>query len=55
MAGREDRARNEMAVLKKVSQLHPNVVTLHDAFETVNNLYLIFDLTPVELCSIGYA
>lgn len=44
MAGREGMVRNEIAVLKKISQGHPNVLTLIDYFETTNNLYLVFDL-----------
>ncbi|KAK4053301.1 Calcium/calmodulin-dependent protein kinase type I [Microbotryomycetes sp. JL221] len=36
--------RNEIQVLKKVSQGHPNIVTLWDYFETANNLYLVTDL-----------
>lgn len=36
--------RNEIAVLKKVSQGHKNILTLVDYFETVNNLYLVTDL-----------
>ncbi|KAG8991447.1 hypothetical protein FRB94_005326 [Tulasnella sp. JGI-2019a] len=44
MEGREHMVRNEIAVLKKVSQGHSNIVTLHDYFETAHNLYLIFDL-----------
>lgn len=44
MEGREHMVRNEIAVLKKVSQGHRNIVTLHDYFETAHNLYLIFDL-----------
>jgi len=44
MEGREHMVRNEIAVLKKVSQGHPNIVTLHDYFETAHNLYLCFDL-----------
>ncbi|EAU84121.2 CAMK/CAMK1 protein kinase [Coprinopsis cinerea okayama7 len=36
--------RNEIAVLKKISSGHPNIVTLHDYFETAHNLYLVFDL-----------
>ena len=42
MEGREHMVRNEIAVLKKVSQGHANIVTLHDYFETSHNLYLIF-------------
>lgn len=44
MEGREHMVRNEIAVLKKVSSGHRNIVTLHDYFETAHNLYLVFDL-----------
>jgi serine/threonine protein kinase len=44
MAGREHMVRNEIAVLKKVSMGHRNVLTLVDYFETMNNLYLVTDL-----------
>ncbi|KAH9039959.1 kinase-like domain-containing protein [Lactarius hengduanensis] len=44
MEGREFMVRNEIAVLKRVSSGHKNIVTLHDYFETSNNLYLCFDL-----------
>jgi len=44
MEGREYMVRNEIAVLKKISSGHPNIVTLHDYFETSHNLYLCFDL-----------
>ncbi|KAL5639984.1 hypothetical protein ACGC1H_006525 [Rhizoctonia solani] len=44
MEGREHMVRNEIAVLKKVSSGHKNIVTLHDYFETAHNLYLVFDL-----------
>jgi len=44
MEGREHMVRNEIAVLKKVSSGHKNIVTLHDYFETAHNLYLCFDL-----------
>ncbi|KAF7972729.1 hypothetical protein HWV62_41555 [Athelia sp. TMB] len=44
MEGREHMVRNEIAVLKKVSSGHKNIVTLHDYFETSHNLYLCFDL-----------
>ncbi|KAJ7737327.1 kinase-like domain-containing protein [Mycena metata] len=43
MEGREYLVRNEIAVLKLISSGHPNVVTLHDYFETRNNLYMCFD------------
>lgn len=36
--------RNEIAVLKKVSMGHQNILTLVDYFETMNNLYLVTDL-----------
>ncbi|GAA6030468.1 hypothetical protein JCM8097_006162 [Rhodosporidiobolus ruineniae] len=44
MAGREHMIRNEIAVLKSISQGHTNIVTLWDYFETQNNLYLVTDL-----------
>jgi len=44
MEGREHMVRNEINVLKKISAGHPNIVTLHDYFETLNNLYLVTDL-----------
>ncbi|KAI5117907.1 hypothetical protein M0805_003601 [Coniferiporia weirii] len=44
MEGREYMVRNEIAVLKRVSKGHKNIVTLHDYFETTHNLYLCFDL-----------
>lgn len=44
MEGREHMIRNEISVLKKISQGHPNIVTLWDYFETANNLYLVTDL-----------
>jgi calcium/calmodulin-dependent protein kinase I len=44
MEGREHMVRNEIAVLKRVSIGHPNIVTLHDYFETAHNLYLCFDI-----------
>jgi serine/threonine protein kinase len=36
--------RNEIAVLKRVSMGHRNILTLVDYFETQNNLYLVTDL-----------
>ncbi|KAG6329238.1 hypothetical protein ID866_9852 [Astraeus odoratus] len=33
LEGREHMVRNEMAVLKRISSGHPNIVTLHDYFE----------------------
>lgn len=44
MEGREHMVRNEINVLKRISAGHPNIVTLHDYFETLNNLYLVTDL-----------
>ncbi|KAI9203216.1 CAMK/CAMK1 protein kinase [Polychytrium aggregatum] len=44
MAGRESMILNEIEILKRVSLGHPNIVTLHDYFETPNNLYLVMDL-----------
>lgn len=37
MAGREHMVRNEIAVLRKVSMGHQNILTLVDYFETMNN------------------
>lgn len=44
MSGREHMVRNEIAVLKRISMGHKNVLTLVDYFETMNNLYLVTDL-----------
>ncbi|RDW57643.1 hypothetical protein BP6252_13725 [Coleophoma cylindrospora] len=44
LVGREHIIRNEIAVLKKVSMGHKNIVTLVDYFETMNNVYLVMDL-----------
>ncbi|KAL4921852.1 kinase-like domain-containing protein [Aspergillus aurantiobrunneus] len=44
MTGREHMVRNEIAILKKVSMGHQNILTLVDYFETMNNLYLVTDL-----------
>ncbi|CAG8489685.1 1986_t:CDS:10 [Diversispora eburnea] len=43
MEGREHMVRNEIAVLKRISQGHRNILTLVDYFETYNNLYLVTD------------
>jgi len=37
MAGKEHMVRNEIAVLKRVSMGHQNILTLVDYFETMNN------------------
>jgi len=44
MEGREHMVRNEINVLKRISQGHRNILTLVDYFETMNNLYLVTDL-----------
>lgn len=44
MKGREHMVKNEIVVLKRVSQGHKNILTLVDYFETPNNLYLVTDL-----------
>ncbi|EIM89975.1 kinase-like protein, partial [Stereum hirsutum FP-91666 SS1] len=48
IVGREEMFRNEISVLNHISSTHPNIVTLHDYFETAHNLYLCF-----ELCTGG--
>lgn len=58
MKGREYMILGEIAILKKISQGHPNILSLWDYFETPNNLYLVMDLcTGGELfdriCSVG--
>ncbi|KAK7042200.1 Pkinase-domain-containing protein [Favolaschia claudopus] len=42
--GREYLVVNEIAILNRLSRGHPNIVTLHDYFETQHNLYLCFTL-----------
>ncbi|KAI0260005.1 Pkinase-domain-containing protein [Gloeopeniophorella convolvens] len=59
MEGRESMIRNEIAVLKRVSSGHQNIVTLYDYFETINNLYLCFDLCTggelfYRICAKGH-
>ncbi|KWU43178.1 Ca2+ calmodulin-dependent protein kinase [Rhodotorula sp. JG-1b] len=44
MAGREHMIRNEISVLKSISQGHKNIVTLWVTPQTQNNLYLVTDL-----------
>lgn len=44
MRGREHLVKNEIIVLKRVSQGHNNILTLVDYFESLNNLYLITDI-----------
>ncbi|KAL1917868.1 uncharacterized protein VTP21DRAFT_3702 [Calcarisporiella thermophila] len=44
MAGREHMVKNEISVLKRISQGHKNILTLADYFETMNNLYLVTEL-----------
>lgn len=36
--------KNEIAILKSVSHGHPHILTMHDYFETANNLYLVCTL-----------
>ncbi|GAA5935891.1 hypothetical protein JCM1841_005831 [Sporobolomyces salmonicolor] len=59
MAGREHMIRNEISVLKSISQGHKNIVTLWDYFETQNNLYLVTDLCQGgelfdRICALQY-
>ncbi|KAJ7121100.1 kinase-like domain-containing protein [Mycena epipterygia] len=42
--GKEHMVPNEIAVLKRILSGNPNIVMLHDYFETSHNLYLCFDL-----------
>ncbi|CAO3679473.1 unnamed protein product [Umbelopsis vinacea] len=44
MEGREHMIRNEINVLRQISQNHNNILSLVDYFETLNNLYLVTDL-----------
>ncbi|KAI8890596.1 Pkinase-domain-containing protein [Backusella circina FSU 941] len=44
MEGREHMIRNEINILRKVSEGHKNILSLVDYFETLNNLYLVTDL-----------
>ncbi|ORX89155.1 Pkinase-domain-containing protein [Basidiobolus meristosporus CBS 931.73] len=44
MRGKEKLIRNEIAVLRKISQGHRHILTLVDFFETTNNLYLVTEL-----------
>ncbi|KAG1441739.1 hypothetical protein G6F56_011352 [Rhizopus delemar] len=44
MEGREHMIRNEINILKKISQGNRNILSLVDYFETMNNLYLVTDL-----------
>ncbi|KAI7867584.1 kinase-like domain-containing protein [Spinellus fusiger] len=44
MEGREHMIRNEINILRKISQNHKNILSLVDYFETLNNLYLVTDL-----------
>ncbi|KAI8332738.1 kinase-like domain-containing protein [Choanephora cucurbitarum] len=44
MEGREHMIRNEINILKRVSQGNKNILSLVDYFETLNNLYLVTDL-----------
>ncbi|KAG0220613.1 hypothetical protein BGX31_010807 [Mortierella sp. GBA43] len=44
MEGKEHMIRNEIAVLRRISVGHANILTLADSFETLNNLYLVTEL-----------
>ncbi|KAG0173241.1 acetyl-CoA hydrolase [Apophysomyces sp. BC1015] len=44
MEGREHMIRNEINILRKISEGHENILSLVDYFETLNNLYLVTDL-----------
>ncbi|KAJ5294089.1 hypothetical protein N7508_008910 [Penicillium antarcticum] len=51
MSGREHMVRNEIAVLKKVSMGHQNILTLVDYFETMNNC--AFPVGGIDIWAIG--
>ncbi|BGP74400.1 Calcium/calmodulin-dependent protein kinase type I [Rhodotorula toruloides] len=54
MAGREHMIRNEISVLKSISQGHKNIVTLWDYFETQNNRTLSpFSLSESQLTALA--
>ncbi|CAO3615527.1 unnamed protein product [Cunninghamella echinulata] len=44
MEGREHMIRNEINIMRKISQGHKNILSLEDYFETLNNLYLVMEL-----------
>jgi calcium/calmodulin-dependent protein kinase I len=53
MAGREHMVRNEIAVLKRVSMGHQNILTLVDYFETMNNCARILSQAyPLTLLTV---
>ena len=37
---------NEILILRKIS--HPNIVKLHEEFETPKEIYLVMELVPVR-------
>jgi len=37
---------NEILILRKIS--HPNIVKLHEEFETPKEIYLVMELVPVS-------
>ncbi|KAG0366372.1 kinase-like domain-containing protein [Gamsiella multidivaricata] len=58
MEGKEHMIRNEIAVLRRISVGHANILTLADSFETLNNLYLVTELAEGgelfdRICSKG--
>jgi calcium/calmodulin-dependent protein kinase I len=55
MAGREHMVRNEIAVLKRVSMGHRNILTLVDYFETMNNCKFTAPLQTYQDAIWGYA
>ncbi|KAJ1928039.1 Calcium/calmodulin-dependent protein kinase type I [Tieghemiomyces parasiticus] len=42
--GKERLLQNEVTIMRKLSHVHPNLLTLHDCFETANNIYLVTEL-----------
>ncbi|KAJ1959431.1 Calcium/calmodulin-dependent protein kinase type I, partial [Dispira parvispora] len=42
--GKEHLLRSEVSIMRKISAGHPNILTLHDCFETVKHVYLVTEL-----------
>ncbi|KAJ1651551.1 Calcium/calmodulin-dependent protein kinase type I [Dispira simplex] len=44
LRGKEHLLRSEVSIMRKISAGHPNLLTLHDCFETVKHVYLVTEL-----------